>query len=126
MSNGHDEAQSADERRHFSRFPFEGRVRIFSGDRAWETSLIDLSLKGVLLTRPDGWEGREGQRFRVDARLEGGIVISMSVSAVTIEAERLGFQCERIDMDSFSHLKRIVQLNLGAQELLNRELAALG
>jgi hypothetical protein len=39
---------------------------------------------------------------------------------------RIGYRWEKIDLDSFSQLKRLVELNLGDPELLNRELSALG
>ena len=40
------------ERRRFSRFPVEGRVRLYSGSQMWSTTLIDMSLRGVLVERP--------------------------------------------------------------------------
>jgi len=39
---------------------------------------------------------------------------------------RIGFRWDRIDLDSFAQLKRLVELNLGDPDLLNRELSALG
>ena len=119
-------AANGGQRRHFSRFPFPGRARIYSGTEVWDTTLQDISLKGVLLHRPADWNERGGRTFRVDIRLEGGIVISMTVTAVHVGEQSIGFRCERIDMDSFSHLKRLIELNLGQPELLNRELSALG
>jgi hypothetical protein len=38
----------------------------------------------------------------------------------------LGFVCRHIDLESISHLRRLVELNLGDESLLERELAALG
>ena len=43
-----------------------------------------------------------------------------------IEADRVGFLCDEIDMDSISLLKRLVEWNTGDESLLQRELAALG
>ena len=40
--------------------------------------------------------------------------------------DHLGFVCRHIDLDSISHLRRLVELNLGDESLLERELAALG
>ncbi len=114
------------ERRRFHRFDFEAEVRLYSGNRQWQTELIDISLKGVLLRRPADWEGSPGALFRVEIRLRGGVVISMSVIAAHVTADRVGFHCERIDMDSFAHLKRLIELNLGDPSLLSRELSALG
>ena len=41
------------------------------------------------------------------------------------EAHKLGFECTRIDQQSISHLRRVVELNLGDEALLQRELKAL-
>ncbi|MBC7183294.1 MAG: PilZ domain-containing protein, partial [Marinobacter sp.] len=54
---------------------------------------------------------------------EAGIV--MAVELRHIEPHRLGFKCQYIDLDSATHLKRLVELNLGDQALLEREFAHL-
>lgn len=114
------------DRRRFHRFDFEARVLLYSGSRAWESELIDISLKGALLRRPEDWSGKSGESYRIEIRLEGSVVISMSVSVAHVGLDRIGFICERIDMDSFVHLKRLVELNLGDPTLLSRELSGLG
>ncbi len=123
---GASNSPSDSERRRFHRFDFEAQVRLYSGNRQWETELVDISLKGVLLRRPEDWTGTSGEVFRVEIHLEGGVVISMSVIAAHVNQDRIGFHCERIDMDSFSHLKRLIELNLGDPSLFTRELSALG
>lgn len=120
------EKDSGHDRRRFQRVPLEGSVRLYSGSALWETDLIDLSLKGVLVARPATWAGAPGARFRMDLRVNGTLVISMGVEAARIEDERLAFAWDRIDLDSFARLKRLIELNLGGHELLHRELAALG
>ena len=114
------------ERRRFRRIPIEGSVRLFSGSAMWTSTLIDLSLRGVLIDRPADWQGSIGQRYRLDLRIEGGVMIGMGTALQRVCPDALGFACERIDLDSFARLKRLVELNLGNTELLNRELATLG
>ncbi len=114
------------ERRRFHRFPVAGTVRLYSGTAMWTTELLDLSLRGVLVSRPDDWSGDPHSRFRLDLRIEGGLMIGMGVELMRIEDGALGFNCTRIDLDSFLRLKRLVELNLGSTEILNRELSALG
>jgi hypothetical protein len=118
-STGHD-------RRRFSRFPVEGSVKLYSGTTMWSSQLIDMSLRGVLVERPEGWSGEIGSRYRLDLRLEGGVMIAMGVELSRLANGHLGFACQKIDLDSFARLKRLVELNLGNTELLNRELAVLG
>lgn len=52
-------------------------------------------------------------------------MIRMDASAVHIDDGMINFICEHIDLDSITHLKRLVELNLGDPELLHRELSAL-
>ena len=49
----------------------------------------------------------------------------MQTAVAHIDANSVGFICEHIDLDSISHLKRLVELNLGDEDLLHRELHAL-
>ncbi|MEM9533255.1 MAG: PilZ domain-containing protein [Pseudomonadota bacterium] len=114
------------ERRRFHRINLDAQVHLYSGSQAWRSELIDISLKGALLKRPDEWSGKPGDFYRIEIRLEGGVVISMSVGVAHISEDRIGFICQRIDMDSFVHLKRLVELNLGDATLLTRELSGLG
>lgn len=114
------------DRRRFRRFPIAGSVRLYSGTSMWTTELIDLSLRGVLVARPESWAGSPGTRFRLDLRLEGGVLIGMGVELVGTRGPGLAFACLKIDIDSFTRLKRLVELNVGNTDILNRELSALG
>ena len=112
--------------RRFHRFPIDGSVRLYSGSAMWNTRLVDLSLAGVLVEQPPGWDGAIGHRYRLDLRLEGGILIGMGVELARIDEAGLGFACSKIDLGSFTQLKRLIELNLGNVEVLRRELSDLG
>ena len=115
-----------DERRRFQRFQFEGTVKLYSDKAMWESKLADISLKGVLIEHPAGWNGKIGSSYRMDLRINNSVIISMGVVAAHIMPHRVGFQWQKIDLDSFAELKRLVELNLGDPAILNRELSALG
>ena len=105
--------------RRFNRIPVEGGVRLFSGSQMWNTRLIDLSLSGVLVERPENWAGTIGARYRLDLRLEGGVLIGMGVELARIEdGLGLGFSCIKIDLGSFAQLKRLIELNVGNHQTL--------
>jgi len=116
----------SDERRRFQRFHFEGTVKLYSDKAMWETKLTDVSLKGVLIERPTDWNGKTGISYRMDLRINNSVIISMGVIAAHVMPHRVGFQWQKIDLDSFAQLKRLVELNLGDPAILNRELSALG
>jgi hypothetical protein len=50
----------------------------------------------------------------------------MDVSVAHVEDQHIGFRCEHIDLDSITHLRRLVELNVGDTDILYRELSALG
>lgn len=115
------------DRRRFHRFPVEGSVRLYSGNAMWNTRLVDLSLSGVLVEPPEQWDGVIGNRYRLDVRLEGGVMIGMGVELARIEKDiGLGFNCIKIDLGSFAQLKRLIELNLGNHKALQHELSVLG
>ena len=122
-----DIAASQVAQRRFNRIPVEGSVRLFSGSQMWNTRVIDLSLSGVLVERPEDWDGSIGTRYRLDLRLEGGVLIGMGVELARIEEGLgLGFSCIKIDLGSFAQLKRLIELNVGNHQTLQHELSALG
>jgi hypothetical protein len=49
----------------------------------------------------------------------------MQASVANITDQLVGFECQAIDLDSITHLKRLVELNLGDEGLLHRELITL-
>jgi hypothetical protein len=112
--------------RRFTRFQFDGQARIFSSTAMWETEVIDLSLRGVLMRRPDNFDGKTGNNYRIELRLAGSAIISMAVTLANQSADTLGLRAEHLDWNSFLHLKRLIELNLGDSDSLYRELSALG
>ncbi|HHH43887.1 MAG TPA: FHA domain-containing protein [Gammaproteobacteria bacterium] len=114
------------EQRQFSRIPFDVPVTLSLETRQWHSGLIDISLHGALVRLPSGFEADAQQDYRLAIHLEGGPDINMLVQVAHQEDEELGLQCKDIDVDSITHLRRLVELNLGEPELLERELSALG
>lgn len=118
----------SDDKRRFSRILFDSEAAIISGERHWPSRLIDISLKGALVERPSDWQAREGDEFTLELVLDNGTtIIRMDVVVVAhIHPHSIGFSCRYIDLDSVTHLKRLVEFNLGDPELMERELSALG
>ncbi|MGD9164323.1 MAG: PilZ domain-containing protein [Chromatiales bacterium] len=115
------------ERRRFHRILFDASTRIETATENLQTDLLDISLKGALAKAPEHWRPQAGEPVTLHVILdEGGTEITMHALCAHIEADRIGFLCDEIDMDSISRLKRLVQWNTGDEELLQRELAALG
>ena len=91
-----------------------------------KTSLIDVSLNGALISQPEGYELTKGQNVRLEIDLgETHNLIAMDAVVTHLENEHVGLKMQQIDVDSISHLRRLVELNLGDSELLHRDLEHL-
>jgi len=117
---------SPSDRRRFQRIEFDAATELVQGDRRWPVELHDLSLKGLLVRRPEGWDADADQPFEARVRLADDAELRMEVAMTHEEGDLIGFVCQHIDLDSIAHLRRLVELNLGDEALLERELAALG
>jgi len=114
------------EKRHFKRIEFDSITRIINYSSAWNAALIDICLKGLLTKKPDNFNGATGDKFTVEVRLtDSDCLIKMYAKIVHIEENAIGFVCENIDIESVTHLRRLVELNLGDTVLLDRELSEL-
>ena len=114
------------ERRRHTRLPFEGLARIHDGTDWHDCDVVDVSLKGVLLRPPTGVATLSGQPFQVDILLGGGVVtISMQAHVAHAKGGLAGFASDQMDLASFAHLRRLLELNLDDPKLLDRELEQL-
>lgn len=115
-----------DEKRRFSRIAFDATVLLSKDNNEWRTSIQDISLNGLLVNTPENWHATQGERFHAEILFaDNGPVISADVSVAHKEEDKVGFKVVNIDVESVSHLRRLIELNLGDEELLNRELAKL-
>ncbi len=115
----------AEDRRHFHRIPFHGEVVLHHQGHTAIGRLLDISLKGLLVTRPVDWSSTAEA---VDIALN--LPDSRCTLAVTghvrhEDRDYLGVEIEQLDLDSMSHLKRLVAFNSADPALLERELAEL-
>ncbi len=115
-----------DEKRRFSRISFDADVLVSKDNQEWRASLLDISLNGLLVNTPSNWEGLQGERFHAEVIFpNSGSLIHTEVSVAHNGNGRTGFQVNNIDIESVGHLRRLIELNLGDEELLNRELTSL-
>ena len=119
---------NAEERRQFSRFLFDATAILHCPSGDTKTGLVDISLKGALISQPPNAPALNvGDDVALDVILaDGATHIHMQAEVVHISEENIGLRRTNIDMESISHLRRLVELNLGDTEVLERELEALG
>ena len=118
------------ERRLFTRVFFANEAQLSNDHDHWPVELIDLSLNGALLSYPQNVlpsQLNHQDTFDLVFRLSDSpdFEIKMVIKIIHIEPDVLGVRCEQIDIDSATHLRRIVELNTGDETLLSRELEHL-
>ncbi|MDX1281939.1 PilZ domain-containing protein [Shewanella colwelliana] len=111
-----------DERRQFSRILFDANATLTQQGNVWPTIIHDLSLNGVLLEQPQGFSVTDDPIALSFTLGDSEIVVSMETKLVYQKEGQLGLECLHIDVDSISHLRRMLELNLGDASLLDREL----
>lgn len=115
-----------EDRRHFSRILFDTPARLLIGGDALPVHVHDLSLKGAMIrfASQPGWAN--GTSCTLELILnEGETLIRMDMEVAYRQQDCIGLVCREIDLDSMIHLRRLVELNLGDETLLDRDLAAL-
>lgn len=116
----------SNERRHHSRIAFHAPAQLVAADGKLDVVLLDISLKGALVRLPENAALEPGGECALRVQLDPlGDAIRMEARVAHVEDRCAGLLCREIDLDSITHLRRLVELNLGDAALLERELSAL-
>lgn len=95
-------------------------------DRTLTVQLIDIALKGALVRTGTAQALVPLEKCRLVLPLtEGGEAIVMVGQIVHLENDHVGIQCLDIDVVSLTQLRRLIELNTGDAELMQRELSKL-
>lgn len=114
------------ERRRFSRIIYQAPATLTQGDYQLTTCIQDLSLKGLLLWAVDEPELDKNSIVDVAFTLpDSDIAINLSATLIMQNERILHLKIDHIDIESIGHLRRLVELNVGSDELLHRELEHL-
>lgn len=113
-------------RRRFSRIPFQSQARLFLPDGEYAVEVLDLSLQGALIAPTKAMYVTVGSNGTLKISLNDAVTtIRMAVTVVHHMGNSYGLACREIDLDSVTHLRRLVELNLGDEALAEREFALL-
>ncbi|WP_373949860.1 PilZ domain-containing protein [Vibrio pomeroyi] len=114
------------ERRQFSRVIYQVPTEISQGQVNVSGSVQDLSLHGLLI------QCEEWQQLSHDVPVHVSFMLTNSDINIQLEATivstintSMRLRIEHLDIDSISHLKRLVELNVGDDKLLYREIEHL-
>jgi len=111
------------EQRHFRRIPFSSHSVVKCRKSVHDAELLDISLRGALFRI----EGAPGIPVATSCELGidfSGCNIRLQFSGELMhrEEDRYGFRLGTTDLDSFTHLRRLLELNTGDPEEIHREL----
>jgi PilZ domain len=113
-------------RRQFTRILFSIKAEIEIEKNMYHVSIHDISLNGALITVIESDQSLKGKQGTLHFLLsDDESEVNMNITVVHEEANETGLQCNAIDIDSVTHLRRLVELNLGNNEQLNKELSQL-
>ena len=118
-------APESEERRKFTRVDFDTGITLTQGDKVYHTYLVDISLNGLLVKTPTDYALSSDSLINTSIILSEDAEIQMSVVLIHSSNQYLGFKCESIDMDSISHLRRLIELNMDSPRAAERILAEL-
>jgi hypothetical protein len=105
---------------------FAAGAELFTIHEHLRCQVLDVSLKGVLLKLPEGDPPQAGMPCLVKLPLAtGDISIAMAGELAHVEKGQAGVLCRAIDLESMTHLRRLIEMNLGDPSASERELKAL-
>lgn len=112
--------------RQYSRIPFHADVVLQLHDRSVTVRLIDIAFKGALIqsSAPLALVPLEECRLLLSL-VGGGEPIVMVGNVVHQEDLNVGIECHDMDVASLTTLRRLIELNTGDADLMNRELLHL-
>lgn len=117
---------STEGHRLFSRVPFFAQVSLHLPGHELKVDLLDIALKGALVRVAAGAVVSLNEKCRLVLPLaDGDESIEMSGKVVHLEGGHVGMTCEDIELQSLTRLRRLLELNTGDADLMDRELSLL-
>ena len=113
-------------RRTFTRILFSIKAKLTVDDINYPVTIHDISLSGALVESEANIPPLKTRLGTLDFLLDdNGTEVNMHVAVVHEHTNEIGLQCNGIDIDSISHLRRLIELNLGDDSQLHKELSQL-
>ncbi|MDE2599712.1 MAG: PilZ domain-containing protein [Rhodocyclaceae bacterium] len=118
-------SSSSHERRRFWRANFHAGAKLLTDAGEYAVQIEDLSLKGALVTLPEGASVKADERCRLQVQLAADATIMLWGRAAHVKDRHVGIKGESMDLDSVTHLRRLIELNVGDPVLLEEEISFL-
>ncbi|MBN1969326.1 MAG: PilZ domain-containing protein [Candidatus Delongbacteria bacterium] len=114
------------DKRKFSRVEFNTDTYINFNNNWIKSKLLDISLKGVLLEIDEIIDFKKNDTYEVKINLPSSLIyMNFKALLVHISGKRFGLKFVHIDSDTFIHLRRLMELNIGSDSTITDELSFL-
>jgi len=117
---------SQEEHRRFARITFAAPATLSLATSVCEGDVLDLSFKGALLRLRSPLPLSPGENCILDLPLDDkSSHIRMAGRIAHVEDQHIGVACRSLDLDSLTHLRRLIELNSLDPTLFERDLSTL-
>ena len=112
--------------RHYARIPFDAAVHLQLRGLDMTVQLVDIALKGALVETALAQTLTLKEPCRLLLPLsDDGDGVTMAGKIVHLNHNLVGIECLEIELTSLTRLRRLIELNTGDTELMDRELSHL-
>jgi len=111
--------------RHFRRINFEAEVTLKAGEETCKGQLFDVALKGAMVGTETPLPFKLGTKCSLCIVLPG-TPISLNFQSELVHQEELcyGFKFISENLETLTHLRKLIELNTGDAEATRSELSA--
>ncbi|UPQ87525.1 PilZ domain-containing protein [Vibrio sinaloensis] len=114
------------ERRRFSRIIYQAKAVLTQDSLTVDGLVWDLSLHGMLLISEQSDLLAQDKQVEVSFSLpDSDVTIQLVGNIVGLNNNVIRLSIDHIDIESIGHLRRLVELNVGDDELLHRDIEHL-
>ena len=112
------------ERRKFQRVPFATEAEINCNNNKYSGKLLDISLQGALIHGKGNIPLEKGNICALSIHLlDSEITLQFDVDIVHREENKFGFRFIGEDTETMIHLRRLLELNIGSSETIDKEIS---
>lgn len=111
--------------RYFRRIPFEAEVTVDFGQDIRSGELLDVAMKGAMVGTDTPFPASLGDKCSLCISLPGTpISLDFEAELVHSEEKRYGFKFISENLETLTHLRKLIELNTGDAEATRSELSA--
>lgn len=109
--------------RRFRRIPFEAEVEIDADGQSWTGALLDIAMKGALVEAGQPLPLPLGKSCSLAISLPGTpLCLDFKAELVHCEDDHYGFKFLSENLETMTHLRKLIELNTGDSEATREEL----